>query len=409
VPETITSLSSGLTSAGLARLSESRNGVAAASRRPLRVCFLIDRLSTAGTESQLLSLIRHLDRRRVSPFLCLLRGDDPESAALEPDSCPVLRLGVRSLHHPGTLIKALRFASFLRRQGIDLMQVYFPDSTNFGVTVARMAGVRQVIRTRFNLGYWMTSLDRWLGRMHSLLVDVTVTNCDACRDAVIEDEWAPPDSVFVVENGVELGPFLNVAPPRFTANGPRPRRIGLVANLRPIKDPQLFVQAAGLLVARHPDLEFRVAGEGELRPRLERLIAEHRLQNRFQLLGRVSDIPAFLGDVDFAVLCSRSEGCSNALLEYMAAGRAIVATAVGGTLQLIEHGVHGLLVPSGDAEQLASALARLLDEPPLAEELAAAARARVANRYDAGRRARRYEALYEELTQTAEMAVGETP
>src|SRR5262249_32440543 len=127
--------------------------------RPLRVCFLIDRLSTAGTEAQLLSLIRHLDRQRVEPFLCLLEGDDEESLALQPESCPVLRLGVRSLHHPSTFTKALRFASFLRRQGIDVMQVYFRDSTNFGVTVARLAGVPQVVRTRFNLGYWMTGLD----------------------------------------------------------------------------------------------------------------------------------------------------------------------------------------------------------------------------------------------------------
>jgi glycosyltransferase involved in cell wall biosynthesis len=409
VSEAGTSLSLRPIGPALARLPDSRDGAAAALRRPLRVCFLIDRLSTAGTESQLLSLIRHLDRRRVSPFLCLLRGEDAESVALEPDSCPVFRLGVRSLHHPGTLIKALRFASFLRRQRVDVMQVYFPDSTNFGVTVARLAGVPQVVRTRFNLGYWMTSLDRWLGRFHSLLVDATVTNCDACRDAVIEDEWAKPESVSVVENGVELGPFLSVRSPSFAAGGARPRRVGMVANLRPVKDPQLFVEAARLLAARYPDLEFRVAGEGELRPRLKRLITEQRLQNRFQLLGRVSDIPAFLSDVDFAVLCSRSEGCSNALLEYMAAGRAIVATAVGGTLQLIEDGVHGLLVPPGDAEQLASALGRLLPDPALAADLAAAARMRVANRYDAGRRARRYEALYEELTQTAQIAVGEAP
>jgi glycosyltransferase involved in cell wall biosynthesis len=378
----------------------------------LRVCFLIDRLSTAGTESQLLSLLRHLDRRRVAPMLCLLRGNDAESAALEPDACPVIRLDVRSLHHPGTLIKALRFASFLRRQGVDVMQVYFPDSTNFGVTVARLAGIPHVVRTRFNLGYWMTSLDRWLGRFHSLLVDATVTNCDACRDTVIEDEWAAPESVLVVENGVDLARFLSIAPPQLAASSARPRRIGMVANLRPVKDPQLFVEAARRLVQRYRDLEFRVAGEGELRAPLERLIAEHGLQNRFQLLGRVSDIPAFLSEVDLAVLCSRSEGCSNALLEYMAAGRAICATAVGGTRQLIEDGVHGLLVPPGDAEQLAGALGRLLDEPTLAGELAAAARERVAHRYDASRRARRYEDLYERLAGTAEagrvgQAVGE--
>src|SRR5262245_36092287 len=71
--------------------------------RPVRVCFLIDELAAAGTETQLLALIHHLDRRRVRPYLCLLRGDNPVSQALEPDDCLILRLGVRSLHRLTTL------------------------------------------------------------------------------------------------------------------------------------------------------------------------------------------------------------------------------------------------------------------------------------------------------------------
>src|SRR5438067_8721948 len=103
----------------------------------MRVCFMIDQLSAAGTEMQLLALIRHLDRSRVQPYLCLLKGMEPESRSLEPKDCPVIRLDVRSLHHPETLGKAMHFARFLRKERIEAMQVYFPDSTNFGVTVAR--------------------------------------------------------------------------------------------------------------------------------------------------------------------------------------------------------------------------------------------------------------------------------
>lgn len=309
----------------------------------------------------------------------------------------MLRLDVRSLHHPATLAKGLRFARFLRKERIDVVQVYFPDSTNFGVTAARLAGVRAVVRTRFNLGYWMTRIDHWLGRLHSLLVDATVTNCTVCRDAVVTGEWADPDSVHVIENGVDLAPFARLPAPVFDADGPRPRRVGLVANLRPVKEPHLFVEAARHVAEEHPDVEFHLAGEGELRPHLENLIAELHLEQRVVLRGRVKDIPRFLASVDLAVLCSRSEGASNAILEYMAAGRAVVATAVGGTPHLLEDGVHGLLVPPGDAPALAAALVRLLDEPPLAARLAAAARQRVRDRHDARLRAGRYEALYDKL------------
>src|SRR5262245_57884108 len=110
--------------------------------RPIRVCYMIDELNTAGTETQLLALIRRLDRARVRPSLCLLRGDNPRSRALEPDCCPVLRLGVGSLCRPATLFKAGQLARFLRRERIDVLQVYFPDSTYLGVPIARLAGVR---------------------------------------------------------------------------------------------------------------------------------------------------------------------------------------------------------------------------------------------------------------------------
>src|SRR4051812_45763815 len=104
-------------------------------RPPVRVCFLIDDLANAGTETQLLALIRHLDRSRIEPYLCLLRGESELSRSLEPDSCPVLRLGVRSLRGPRTLAAAWKLGRFLRRQRIDILQVYFPDSTYFGVPV----------------------------------------------------------------------------------------------------------------------------------------------------------------------------------------------------------------------------------------------------------------------------------
>ena len=124
------------------------NGAGTGDPPPIRVCFLIDFLGTGGTEWQLLALIRHLDRTQVQPFLALLDGETAKSRALEPADCPVLRLGVRSLCRPGTGRAAIRFARFLRRERIDVLQVYFADSSYFGIPVARLAGVPRVVRTR---------------------------------------------------------------------------------------------------------------------------------------------------------------------------------------------------------------------------------------------------------------------
>lgn len=353
---------------------------------------MIDQLRAAGTESQLSALIRNLDRSRVQPFLCLLNGEDPLSRALEPPDCPVLRLGVRSLHHLSTLPQAVRLARFLCSQRIDVVQVYFPDSTYLGVPVARLAGVPFVVRTRNNLGYWMKPLDRLLGRVYNRLVDRTIANCVPCRQAVIEDEGAAPQSVVVLENGVDLSRFVQG---RTRSGGPR--RVGMVANLRPVKDVELFVRAAADVVDHHPDVTFAVAGEGEQRPVLERMITDLGLAGRFLLPGSTPDVPAFLADLDVAVLCSRSEGMSNAVLEYMAAGKPVVATAVGANVQLIENGVNGLLVPPGDWAQLAGALDRLLRDPEEAARLGAAARRHVQERYSREAMVRRFEAFYQDL------------
>jgi glycosyltransferase involved in cell wall biosynthesis len=354
---------------------------------------MIDRLTAAGTESQLVALIRHLDRTRVEPYLCLLDGADAHSRALEPDACPVLRLGVRSLHHPTTLVKAWQLARFLRRERIDVLQVYFPDSTYLGVPVGRLAGVPYVIRTRNNLGHWMTPTHRWLGRLCNRLVTVTIANCHACREALLADENPAPQSVVVLENGVDLSRFAAVPPVR----SGRLRCVGAVANLRPVKSLDVFVRAAAAVAAAHPDVVFRIAGEGELRPALARQAAELGLADRLTLPGSVRDIPAFLARLDVAVLCSRAEGMSNAVLEYMVAGRAIVATAVGGTVHLIQDGVHGLLVPPGDAARLAQAVDRLLCDPALAARLGAAARRRAQERYGREAMVRRFEAFYGDL------------
>jgi glycosyltransferase involved in cell wall biosynthesis len=365
-------------------------------RRPVRVCFMIDSLQPAGTETQLLALIRHLDRSRVRPALCLLDGEGELSRSLEPADCPVLRLGVTGLSRPRTLAKAFRLASFLRRERVDVLQVYFPDSTYLGVPVAWLARVPRIVCTRNNIGYWTTPMHCRLLRLCHRLSTSLVANCQACGQAVTDGEGLSPKRIAVLENGVDLSRFPE--PLRWPHSAPGPaRRIGITANLRPVKDLQVFVRAAREVVDSHPHATFHIAGEGELRSELEKLIADLKLTDRVFLPGTIQDVPGFLGELDIAVLCSRSEGMSNAILEYMAAGKAIVATAVGGNVQLLEHERHGRLVSPGDPHRLAESLRRLLDDSDLAIRLARAARQRVEERYSREAMIRRFEDFYEEL------------
>ena len=432
-----------------------------ATTGPVRVCFMIDRLSRAGTETQLLALIRSLDRSRVVPHLVLLDGASDESRSLEPDDCPILRLGLTSLFRPATLSAMIRLRRFWWQHHIDVLQTYFLDSTYFGVPFARICGIRKIVRVRNNLGYWLTKGHRQLGKWMGRLADVTLTNSDGGKQAIVEVEGLRPEKVAVLENGVDLDRFPQCDPPDTSRDVVR---VGIVANLRTVKNidgliravallrstflqstrshalrgnavfdaprrapfepsgtfnaqsrtteesrragsiptqsvgtRDVLIRAEGVPCPSSPTVRFEVAGEGEQRPELERLIAANDLDETFSLLGPVSDVPAFLARQDIAVLCSHSEGMSNALLEYMASGRAIIATDVGANARLIQDGVHGLIVPARDDAAIASAITKLLDNPETARQMGMTARLRVEADYSRTAMVRRFEDFYERL------------
>ena len=362
-------------------------------RRPVNVCFVIDRLSRAGTETQLLALIRHLDRMKVRPSLCLLSGDG-SSNDLYPDDCPVLELGFNKLVCPAAIPAAAKMAGFWRRKQTDVVVTYFLDSTYFAVPVARLCGIRHVVRVRNNVGYWLTPLHRRLGRVVGKLCSVTLTNSEDGRQALAANEGLPTDRVRVIENGVDVDRFPVTRPPD---TGGQAVRVGAVANFRPVKNIDGLVRAATVVCRADPRVRFEVAGEGDERPDLEAQIRTAGLEDRFRLSGTTRDVPGFLARLDIAVLCSHSESMSNALLEYMAAGRAIVATDVGSNGRLVRHEREGLIVPPGNDDALIKAIERLLGDWSLARRLGTAARERVTSEFSRGAMVGRFEEFFSSL------------
>ena len=131
---------------------------------------------------QLLLLLKHLDRTQVQPYLCLLDGGADSSRALEPDDVPILKLGVCRLKSLHAARQALRFWRYLKQNRIDVVQVYFLDSTRFAAPIAKAAGVSAVFGSRRNIGHWMSKSDVRVARFYnSFFVDKIVANCEAAR------------------------------------------------------------------------------------------------------------------------------------------------------------------------------------------------------------------------------------
>src|ERR1700722_14504073 len=331
--------------AAFAYRQTSRLSIPLPAVEPVRVCFMIDRLARTSREKQPEALLTTLKQEKVQPSLVLLDGEDDLSRALEPTNCPVIRLGLRKLMSLSAAKAARRLQAFWREHRPEILQTYFLDASYFGAPLAKASGIRKVIRVRNNLGYWLNSKHRLLGRLIHPFVDITLTNTAAGKQALIERDALRSSRVEVLENGVDHERFKRFMLPDTSRSRVR---VGCVANLRTVKNIDGLMRAAKSALERFPQLVFEVAGDGDQREELEKLRGTLDLGNRFVFRGSMADVGEFLRTVDIAVLPSHSEGMSNSLLEYMAAGRAVIATAVGANPELIRNGKDGLIVPPGD-------------------------------------------------------------
>jgi glycosyltransferase involved in cell wall biosynthesis len=210
--------------------------------------------------------------------------------------------------------------------------------------------------------------------------------------------------ITVVPNGLDHDRFA----PRSPSVAPR-RRVAMVANLRPEKGHDLLIDASVSVLAEFPDARFDIIGDGTERQRVEAYARARGVAQAFTFHGHCEDVPSRLAAADVFVLPSRSEAFPNAVLEAMAAGLPVVASAVGGILEVVRHGDTGLLVRSGDAGALASQIRSLMADEPLAARLAARGVALVQSRYSFDRMVAALDELYvTELTRRAPVTVPES-
>jgi glycosyltransferase involved in cell wall biosynthesis len=256
----------------------------------------------------------------------------------------------------------LRILRWLRRSQFDVVQSFFPDANTLLPFLAKLAGVPVMITTRRNQNHWMTPGYLRMQRLANHFTTRVLANSERVKQAVVKMEKLPPGKVDVVYNGVDTGHFRPSAELRNAARsqlmlGDAHIAIGIMANLRPVKRIDLFLRAAAVVTSSLPHARFLVIGEGPSRSELERLVEQLGLQDRVNFLGALPDPLATLNALDVAVLCSDSEGMSNAVLEYLACGLPCVVTDVGGNREAVRD--TGIVIPPNDSSALADALVKL--------------------------------------------------
>ena len=373
--------------------------------RRLRVVTLVESLRAAGGAERLArEIAMRLDRQRFESIMCVSR-------APLPDETDVVLSGVgRQLAEAGVRVIRLNrrstfwlwswwpLVSLLRRERIDIIHAHMFGSNFWATVLGRLTRVPVVVAHEHSWSFEgrpvKRLLDRWvIARWSSGFIAVSRED----RRRMIELEKIDPDRVHYIPNGIASPPVAERHDVRAELGiGPEDPVIGFVGRLAKPKALETLIRASHLLRPEFPRLRVLIAGDGD-RAGLEALARQLGLDETVLFLGHRSDVPDVLFAVDVAVSSSVSEGSPLAIMEYMEAGKPVVATRVGGVPDLVEHGIHGLLVAPGNHRSMAAAVAELLRDPDRRARMGSLARERSRERFDVAVMVRTIEALYERL------------
>jgi len=379
-------------------LPHSATSLPRASGRAIPIAIVMASFGAGGTERQMIELVRRLDRRRWDVHVACLRSEgawfDRIASAASCAAFPI-----RSFKRPSVLLQLRAFARWCRLHRFPIVHSVDAAANIFGLPGAALAGVPVRIGTRRDLDAGRPATTLLTQRAAYACAHVIIANANAVADR-LRRERVPEGKVAVVQNGLEVGLF---AIPRVR----RPvRRVVMVANLRPEKGHDVLIDAAPDVLDRFPDARFHVIGGGSEHSRLVDLTRTRGVAHAVSFLGHSDIIPEHLAAAEVFVLPSRTEAMPNALLEAMAAALPVVASAVGGIPEAIEHGRTGLPVPPGEPRALAQALCTLMGDESLAARLGTAARAHVDGRYSFDGMVASFERIY--LTQLRRAGLDDT-
>lgn len=278
---------------------------------------------------------------------------------------------------------------FVRANDIEIVHAHAARDYHLAALVVRLASRARLVLTRHAL-FPLRRVNRPLLKCAARVIAVSEGVAESLRrNRVIESE-----KITVVHNGIDVS--------RFYQRNRDEKVVGTVGHLAPIKGHDVFIRAAAQVIARRPDVRFVIIGEDKsphmsYRRFLARLVAELNLNGTISMPGWRDDIPAVLSSLTVFVSAARSEPFGLAIVEAMAAGLPVIATASEGATEIIEDGHNGKLVPADNPEALAQAIKNLLDDPRECARLAHNAQLVARDCYSLERMARDTERVYREV------------
>jgi glycosyltransferase involved in cell wall biosynthesis len=368
--------------------------------QPTRIAFCITDLDPGGAERALVQVATRLDRRRWEPHVFCLDAGGVLVAELRAAGIEVVCLGATRRRDFLVVWPLYRHLAALRPA---ILQTFLFHANIVGRLAGMAARVRFIV-SGIRVAEKRSRLRLWIDRVTDGLVTQHVCVSRDVADFSIKRGGLPSAKISVIPNGVDFDRYANAAPADLTQFGvPRGSRVLLfVGRLDPQKGPLQLLEASAQLFPDHSDLHLVIVGDGPLGAELRSWTLARNLESRVHFAGRQENVAGLMRAADLFVLPSQWEGLPNVVLEAMAAGTPIVATAVEGIRELLEDGRLGVIVPQSGETGLADAIREALGQKEKLRQATSAAQAIVAKRFTWPLVVAEYELLYARLLSDAQ-------
>ncbi len=379
-----------------------------------RVAHVITKLELGGAQQNTLYTVQHIDQTLFKPYLLYGPGGIlTENARALPhvETYEIPHL-VRPIHPLADMMALFELIRVFRKIRPHIVHTHSSKAGILGRWAATFTGVP--IRIHSIHGYGITPLqskalrtflimlERWTARVTDFFIAVSHEN----RQWGIEHNIFPPEKCTVIRSGIQLSKFRT--PPLETELDNLRKEIGIdkhtpvigmVACLKPQKDPLTFARIARVLHQQEPTYHFVLIGDGELRPELEKFIATHGLKDVFHLMGWRTDVEKWMHLFDVLVLTSLWEGLPRVLPEALSAGTPVIASAVNGVLDILQHERNAWVIPPRDVDAFVSAIMDALHHPEKGKTFVDRAKT-LLDEFDIDAMVRQQEKLYLSLLQS---------
>ena len=320
------------------------------NQKKIKICYVIDSLSSSGAEKQLIQLVKNLNTDRFEPTVCCLSAKRKLNRQSAVISSYINVFEMDNLFSVVGLKEFVRFICLLRKEKFDLIHSWLFTSDIVGLIGGATARVQTRISSRRDTGFWKKYHHRlFYNIILNRLTSHFIPNAAESKSRLMNEENVSEKRITTIVNGVDLEELTPGSKKKQRTNFPV---IGIMASLTEVKGHVYLFEAFKKLLKTYPHAILKIAGTGPLKNELKKYSRKNGIWDQVLFVGFVDDIVSFYNSLDLLISSSLSEATSNSILEGMACGLHVIATNVGDNPKIIKHGETGYLCEPADSVDL---------------------------------------------------------